>query len=353
MVTTIEDIARQAPNLMGGSLSSIVPARVSVEADIRQAHVVEMSYQLYGTPEVQGTAVQYDSQGRKFTYNWRTQAMQTFENFVPQPDNSMLGGTMARLMSSGADVRLNHLDIEYPQTGNGVSEADVNFGTVGANYGVDTTGGSIFGGVRSWITPNTSIDFGAGATITVGSDGYTELDLSNSTVDTYYTIGGDGLVIHGPASDTRTRRCLEVKEGPEEVARSLLRRMVGVKAFRNYIRNGFISYRSKSGKVYQIYPGSQMTKVWQNGQPLKTLCVVFKDYSLPPTDWVIMRLLMLEHDEAAFWALANKFEFSRPVRAAAPVEVPGGRILRLAEQRRALGLRANLQPANELVVRVA
>jgi len=35
------------------------------------------------------------------------------------------------------------------------------------------------------------------------------------------------------------------------------------------------------------------------------------------------------------------------------VEVPGGRILRLAEQRRALGLRANLQPANELVVRVA
>lgn len=127
---------------------------------------------------------------------------------------------------------------------------------------------------------------------------------------------------------------LRVAEGPEEAARGLLMRMVGPEAFRGYVRRGFVSYRGRSGDVYQVFPGMQMVNVWRGGQPLKKLCVVFQDKDIPPTDWVIMRLLMLEHDEQAFCALAHSFPFEPPRRLSREDQtVPSGRIARLAAQR--------------------
>lgn len=92
--------------------------------------------------------------------------------------------------------------------------------------------------------------------------------------------------------------------------------MVGPRAFRSYLKNGFLSYRADSGRVYQIFPGHASVKVWHMGSHIESLCVIFQDRGLPPTDCVIMRLLMLEHDEEGFRKMANVFN-RRPIEVAA------------------------------------
>lgn len=111
------------------------------------------------------------------------------------------------------------------------------------------------------------------------------------------------------------RRQLQIVEGPEEKARFLLKRMIGESAFRSYLKNGFLTYRAESGLTYQIFPGYGMSHVWNNGEPVEKLCLVFQDRDIPPTDSVIMRLLMLEHNEEEFKRLAVSWEFSRAVSA--------------------------------------
>lgn len=110
----------------------------------------------------------------------------------------------------------------------------------------------------------------------------------------------------------QSRRPMLVTEGPEAKARVLLHRLVGDKKFRGYLKNGFISYTStKTKNTYQIYPDHKFTKVWNKGKPIEELCAVFEDYKIPPTDSVVMRLLMLENDEAGFRDVAIKHTFIR------------------------------------------
>lgn len=121
-------------------------------------------------------------------------------------------------------------------------------------------------------------------------------------------------------------RCLAVADGPEERARALLFRMIGPQAFRRYLKRGFFSYKAVSGDVYQIGPGHTTVKVWRNGEPVEQLCAVFQDRDLPPTDSAIMRLLMLENDEAGFRAVAISSRFTPPQQRPMAV-VPMGRVL--------------------------
>ncbi len=132
----------------------------------------------------------------------------------------------------------------------------------------------------------------------------------------------------------RWRNPLRVVNGPEERARVLLHRMIGAAAFRGYLRNGFVTYQGRSRRIYQVFPGYGMCNVWKNGEPVEKLCLVFQDGQLPPTDSVIMRLFMLEYDEAEFCRLAIKHPFNPPrARYTDPV-VETGRIVRMVERKR-------------------
>jgi hypothetical protein len=87
-------------------------------------------------------------------------------------------------------------------------------------------------------------------------------------------------------------------------ARQTLRKILGDDGFQRFLRNGFVSVRANSGKVYQIYPGHGMTVVYDRGTPIEKLCVVLRG-DFTPTDSLITRYVMIMHDEARFRTLAN------------------------------------------------
>lgn len=94
---------------------------------------------------------------------------------------------------------------------------------------------------------------------------------------------------------------------PEKRARETLKNIVGEDRFKRYLKHGFLTLKGKSGLIYQIFPGHEMTKVWKNGEFIEKMCVVFVDSSVPPTDSVIMRMLVILDDEDAFRKRANVF----------------------------------------------
>lgn len=97
-----------------------------------------------------------------------------------------------------------------------------------------------------------------------------------------------------------SRKHLQPPRDVREVrARETLRRVLGEQKFRSFLKNGFVSVKAKSGLVYQIFPGHDMTKVYKNGQYTEKLCVVLRG-QFPPTDSLIMRYLLILNDERDF-----------------------------------------------------
>ena len=82
-------------------------------------------------------------------------------------------------------------------------------------------------------------------------------------------------------------------------ARETLRRVIGEIKFRDFVKKGSISVRAKSGLMYQIYPGSDFTKVYNRCILVARLCVVLLG-GFPPTDSLIMRYLMILNNEDQF-----------------------------------------------------
>lgn len=97
-----------------------------------------------------------------------------------------------------------------------------------------------------------------------------------------------------PVSDVREVR-----------ARETLRRVLGADLYRGFLKNGFVSVKGKSGRVYQIFPGQDFTRVFENGKALEELCVVLNE-QYPPTDSLLMRYVILLNDEDKFRSLANR-----------------------------------------------
>jgi len=101
---------------------------------------------------------------------------------------------------------------------------------------------------------------------------------------------------------------------PEEIkAQELLREMVTSKEFREYLTKGKLTVIGRTNLKYVIRPGYQMVQVFAKDKLgkyriVEKLCVIYKDGKIPPTDAVIMRKLMIEHDEFAFRSLANVFK---------------------------------------------
>ncbi len=148
-------------------------------------------------------------------------------------------------------------------------------------------------------------------------------DTSNHFIRTNADFwSGDASWVQKPIDPTaRIRELIRSRQAPlfvshrkvshpvdirEFRARETLRRMIGDKAFQDYLKKGFTSVRAKSGRIYQVFPGHGMTRVWENGKHIQTLCVILKS-NFAPTDSVIMRYILIQTDEADFWARANKF----------------------------------------------
>jgi len=85
--------------------------------------------------------------------------------------------------------------------------------------------------------------------------------------------------------------------------------MIGDKAFANYLRRGSITVVGKTGLRYVIYGNT--IKVYAKTvdgkmRQVESICLVFKNHaSLPPTDHVIMRKLMIEADEFGMRTVGN------------------------------------------------
>ncbi len=91
----------------------------------------------------------------------------------------------------------------------------------------------------------------------------------------------------------------------EQRARETLKRIIGPQKFIGFIKHGFISAKGKSGLVYQIFPGSGITHVFEKGTLIERLCVVLKG-NFPPTDSLIMRFLLILNNEQQFRSLSIK-----------------------------------------------
>lgn len=94
-------------------------------------------------------------------------------------------------------------------------------------------------------------------------------------------------------------------------ARQTLRRLIGEVAYQKYSARGFITFKGDSGRTYQIFPGHGKVAVWQQGKQIEQLCVVLTG-DFPPTDSVIMRLLLIQESEDRFKKIANVFPSYAP-----------------------------------------
>lgn len=111
----------------------------------------------------------------------------------------------------------------------------------------------------------------------------------------------------------------------EKRARATLARMIGRDRYRRFLKDGFVTARNRtSGKVYQIFTGSELTKVYENGRCIASLCVVLKG-GFPATDSLIVRYLMVLNDEKRFWEIAYKGtatrEYSGPLHLPAQPKI--------------------------------
>lgn len=101
----------------------------------------------------------------------------------------------------------------------------------------------------------------------------------------------------------------------EQRARETLRRIIGDGNFRNFLRTGFVTVKSKrEGLTYQIYPGSDFTNVYQQGKMVERLCVVLLG-NFPPTDSLIVRYLMIMNNPKQFRDLAIKHSVRKSIPA--------------------------------------
>jgi hypothetical protein len=152
------------------------------------------------------------------------------------------------------------------------------------------------------------------------------MSMTCSSTAGFFKVIGDGKWVPDTPED-RLKAIIENRLAPyasrrsqpvppahdfrEVCARETLRRVVGDRKYYKFLSHGFVSVRASSGKVYQIYPGHGITKVYKDGQKVERLCVVlFGDF--PPTDSLIMRFLLILNDEEHFRGLANKSRFVDP-----------------------------------------
>jgi hypothetical protein len=93
----------------------------------------------------------------------------------------------------------------------------------------------------------------------------------------------------------RTRLSDKKLSGPETIARQLLRRYVGDKEFKRYLKFGYIMM-SAHGYTWKV-PGERSTVYrviqYQKEKAINAYCVHFSDTNIPPTDACVMRMALI------------------------------------------------------------
>lgn len=148
-----------------------------------------------------------------------------------------------------------------------------------------------------------------------------ELDTgtSTSTINCYY--GNNEYQVYKPTLKENISKIIKSRCSPmiltkrksmtisndirEQRARETLKRIIGKQKFIGFVKHGFISAKGKSGLIYQIFPGSGITNVFNKGALIERLCVVLKG-DFPPTDSLIMRFLLILNNEQQFRSLSIK-----------------------------------------------
>jgi len=107
-------------------------------------------------------------------------------------------------------------------------------------------------------------------------------------------------------TSNKNRKPIKTTDDIREVrARDTLKRVLGERKFRNFLKTGFVSVKARSGLVYQIFPGHGITSVYDREKLVERLCVVLNG-GFPPTDSIIMRYLMILNNEKQFRGYAVK-----------------------------------------------
>lgn len=111
--------------------------------------------------------------------------------------------------------------------------------------------------------------------------------------------------------ESKNNKLMQHNKDENEIrARGLLCELVGKCEFKKYMQRGFLTIQSKSGIWYKVPGGHDRMISYvkdKDGKfvPYESFCIVFKDSSLPHTDYTIMRLLLIENDEFAMRKQAN------------------------------------------------
>ncbi len=145
-------------------------------------------------------------------------------------------------------------------------------------------------------------------------------------------------------SDTNFRRRMNLLPGAdvsksENKARLLLKRLIGEIEFRRYLKNGFVMYRGRSGYTYQIFPGGGATRIRHMGTPIASVCVIFTTHLFPPTDYLIMRLLLLEDSEVGFRNECDDYGMCFNAEPLPEQKERSGRILKIGTLKRSNDIR--------------
>ncbi len=109
---------------------------------------------------------------------------------------------------------------------------------------------------------------------------------------------------HAPAIVLRGEPIKLPADHREQRARETLRMMLGEEKYRRFLTRGFVAIRAKSGLIYRLFPGYRQVEVYKLGALIEKLCIVLRG-DFPPTDWLIMRYLLVLNDETDFRRRAN------------------------------------------------
>jgi hypothetical protein len=147
-------------------------------------------------------------------------------------------------------------------------------------------------------------------TVNLNVSGYISLDSSLSLKYTYIPtpVEVKKWEIKKQLTVIVKSRAQEISKIPsnEWMAIQTLRDMITETEYRKYLKDGFISIKGQSGKIYKISKHGWHTKVFLKGDLIEEICVRLKG-DVPPTDNVIAFKTMIETDEEYFASLGNRY----------------------------------------------
>jgi hypothetical protein len=132
-----------------------------------------------------------------------------------------------------------------------------------------------------------------------------------------------------PGIITQTKPMGHTLDAREVRARETLRRVIGDDKYKNFLKQGWVSVKAKSGLTYQIFPGHGITSVYKQGKMIERLCVVLSG-NFPPTDSVIIRYLLILNNETMFRNKAVKHGVHPRVKH--PIAVADRPIIEIARE---------------------